>query len=184
MADSLGEGGTSSGEAPDEPLTERVARLEARVRRLEGTPGATRAGGTTSPDADTFWALEGLKDRTPEPGAVLFTGHITLPTGEHYEWQQVHLADDLLTDDWSHGVAALAALAHPVRLLLLGEILRGARTAGELSAHEQLGTTGQLYHHLRQLVAAGWLRSTTRGQYAVPGERVVPLLVALAATRR
>jgi hypothetical protein len=63
-----------------------------------------------------------------------------------------------------------------------GSALRG--TVAELRAHERLGTTGQLYHHLRQLVSAGWLRTTARGQYAVPGERVVPLLVALAATRR
>lgn len=168
----------------DDSLAERVARLEDRVARLEGAPTSVRAGTEGVPDAETFWALAGLKERTAEPGAVLFTGQVTLPTGEHYEWQQGHAADELLADDWSQGAAALAALAHPVRLLLLGEILRGARTAGELGAHERLGTTGQLYHHLRQLVAAGWLRSTTRGQYAVPGERVVPLLVVLAATRR
>jgi hypothetical protein len=71
-----------------------------------------------------------------------------------------------------------------VRLLLLREILQGARTTSELAAHERLGTTGQLYHHLRQLVAAGWLRTTARGQYRVPGERVVPLLTVLAAARR
>jgi Helix-turn-helix domain len=175
MEDSLDEAGES--------LADRVAGLEARVARLEGAPTSVRVG-PAEPDAETFWALEGLKDRTAEPGAVLFTGQVTLPTGEHYEWQQAHPVADLLADDWSQGTAALAALAHPVRLLLLGEILQGARTAGELGAHERLGTTGQLYHHLRQLVAAGWLRSTTRGQYAVPGERVVPLLVVLAAARR
>ncbi|HZB30960.1 MAG TPA: winged helix-turn-helix domain-containing protein [Streptosporangiaceae bacterium] len=175
MSDSSADGGAS--------LADRVARLEARLDRLEAAPASVRVG-TPEPDADTFWALEGLKDRTAEPGAVLFTGQVTLPTGEHYEWQQGHPAADLLADDWSQGGAALVALAHPVRLLLLGEILQGARTAAELGAHERLGTTGQLYHHLRQLVAAGWLRSTTRGQYTVPGERVVPLLVVIAATRR
>jgi hypothetical protein len=76
--------------------------------------------------------------------------------------------------------AALNALAHPVRLLL-HEILLGVRTTAGLSEHERLGTSGQLYHHLRQLV---WLRSTARGQYSVPPERVVPLLTVLAAARR
>ncbi|HEY7488404.1 MAG TPA: winged helix-turn-helix domain-containing protein [Streptosporangiaceae bacterium] len=167
----------------DEPVADRLARLERRVARLEDTSGSVRVS-TSELDADTFWALEGLKDRAPESGAVLFTGTVELPTGERYEWQQGHPAADLLADDWSQAAAALTALAHPVRLLLLREVVHGARTAAELSAHERLGTTGQLYHHLRQLVSAGWLRTTARGQYAVPGERVIPLLTMLAATRR
>ncbi|WP_433473920.1 ArsR/SmtB family transcription factor [Spirillospora sp. CA-142024] len=158
----------------------RVARLEERVAALEGTaPGAERP----APN-DTFWALNALKDRVGDPGAVLFTGSVTLPGGEHYEWQQGHTVDDLLQDDWSRAAETLSALAHPVRLLLLREILHGARTTAELAAHERLGTTGQLYHHLRQLVAAGWLRTTGRGRYSVPGERVVPILTVLAAARR
>src|SRR5690606_2443382 len=166
----------------EESLAERVARLEERVARLEGAP-ASQMGEAPSHDA-TFWALNGLKDRVEDPGAVLFTGSVTLPSGEHYEWQQAHPADDLLSDDWSQAAETMSALAHPVRLLLLREILRGARTTAGVAAHERLGTTGQLYHHLRQLVAAGWLRTTARGRYGVPGERVVPLLVVLAATRR
>nr|WP_203597623.1 helix-turn-helix domain-containing protein [Actinomadura bangladeshensis] len=161
-------------------MAERVARLEERVARLEGP---RPAAGPDRPDG-TFWALDGLKDRVADPGGVLFTGSVTLPAGEHYEWQQGHPVDDLLADDWSQAAETLSALAHPVRLLLLREILQGARTTAELAAHEGLGTTGQLYHHLRQLVAAGWLRTTARGQYGVPGERVVPLLTVLAAARR
>jgi hypothetical protein len=170
--------------AEDEPgLAERLEQLETRVARLETARVSARSG-TGAADADTFWALEGLEQRATEPGAVLFTGTITLPTGEHYVWQQGQGVDELLADDWTQAGAALTALAHPVRLLLLREILTGARTTAELGRHERLGTTGQLYHHLRQLVSAGWLRTTARGQYAVPGERVVPLLVMLAAARR
>lgn len=160
-------------------LVERLTELERRVTRLEsgGTPRQV-------PDTETFWALEALKQRMDAPGGVLFTGAVDLPTGEHIEWQQGYGTEDLLADDWSARAPVFGALAHPVRLLLLREILHGARTTAELSAHERLGTTGQLYHHLRQLASAGWLRATARGQYTIPGERVVPLLVALAATRR
>ncbi len=45
-------------------------------------------------------------------------------------------------------------------------------------------TTGQIYHHLRLLTAAGWLHTTGRGRYEVPGTRVVPLLVVLTAAAR
>lgn len=62
--------------------------------------------------------------------------------------------------------------------------MRGHRTAAELGADERFGTSGQLYHHLRQLVAAGWLKSTGRGRYAVPEKRVVPLLVIVLGADR
>nr|WP_276612497.1 winged helix-turn-helix domain-containing protein [Kineococcus vitellinus] len=72
-------------------------------------------------------------------------------------------------------------MAHPVRLHLLHEVLHGRRTVPELS--EGLGTSGQLYHHLRQLVAEGWLATSGRGVYDVPAARVVPLLTLLATAR-
>ncbi|MCO5971174.1 helix-turn-helix domain-containing protein [Actinoallomurus soli] len=169
-------------DSSEESLAERLARLEERVARLEGAPPADTTGAPA--ESGALWALEGLKDRAPAPGAVLFTGAVDLPTGEHYEWQEGRTAEDLLTADWTQGAAVLAALAHPVRLLLLREILLGTRTTAELGEHEQLGTSGQLYHHLRQLVAAGWLRAEGRGEYAVPAGRVVPLLALLLAARR
>ncbi len=193
------------GDQPEgQRLADRVARLEDRMDRLDRLdrleagrlqqdepPGvaepaeiATGGPGRPAAPANPFWALNGLKERAGDPGAVLFTGTVTLPGGEHYEWQEGHLLQRLLAENWAESAAALAALAHPVRLLLLHEVLTGARTAAELGRHEQLGTSGQLYHHLRQLVSAGWLRTSLRGQYAVPAERVVPLLALLAAARR
>jgi DNA-binding transcriptional ArsR family regulator len=181
---------------------DRLAALEQRVARLEaasgaeparGQPGAAAADGgsgpgpagpAAEPDDDVFWALHGLQARVGPPGAVLFTGTVTLPGGGQVEWQEGRLAAELLDHDWSQAAASLSALAHPVRLLLLREVLQGITTAAQLSEHPGLGTSGQLYHHLRQLVSAGWLRSSARGQYDVPADRVVPLLTVLAATRR
>jgi hypothetical protein len=166
----------------------RLAGLEERVERLEGDRRRRPAGddrGAASPIREQFWALEGLKERLADrAGAVLFTGVVSLPGGEHYEWQWGTATADLLDGDWSELTAALAALGHPVRLLLLRRVLSGVRSVADLQEHEDLGTSGQLYHHLRQLVGAGWLRATARGQYAVPPERVIPLLVVLSAVRR
>lgn len=70
-----------------------------------------------------------------------------------------------------------------MRLRLLREILGGRRTAAELAALDETGTTGQIYHHLRQLTGAGWLHTKGRGRYEVPGARVVPLLVVFTAAK-
>ncbi|MFE5614969.1 ArsR/SmtB family transcription factor [Streptomyces sp. NPDC056470] len=165
-------------------LEERVAELERRMAALEGTerpvPEAVDAA---------FWALEGLKAQLAEAGpqgedgGVLFTGSVRLPTRERYEWQFGALTERLLDEDWADTTDSFAALGHPVRLRLLREILGGRRTAAELAELEETGTTGQIYHHLRQLTGAGWLHTTGRGRYEVPGARVVPLLVVLTAAR-
>jgi hypothetical protein len=172
--------------SPPEPLEHRVSELERRFAELISrfADGEPVPAGAKAPDV--FWALEGLRERVGDDnaGAVLFTGAVNLPTGEHYEWQYGTAVDDMLEADWSDWAGALGALGHPVRLLLLRRVLAGTRTATELAADEALGTTGQLYHHLRLLVGAGWLHSSARGQYAVPGDRVVPLLVVLSGAKR
>lgn len=165
-------------------LEERVAELERRMAALER---ADRPAPEVTDE--TFWALEGLKAQLAEAGApgkdgaVLFTGSVRLPTEERYEWQFGALTERLLDEDWTETADSFAALGHPVRLRLLREILGGRRTAADLAELAEIGTTGQIYHHLRQLTGAGWLHTSGRGRYEVPGTRVVPLLVVLTAAR-
>ncbi|MEU5461527.1 ArsR/SmtB family transcription factor [Streptomyces althioticus] len=159
-----------------------MTELERRIAALE-------AADRTAPPVEEgdFWALEGLKEQLAAlkaaDGGVLFTGAVRLPTGERYDWQHGSLTSDLLTLEWPDAAESFAALGHPVRLRLLREIAGGRRTAAELAELDDIGTTGQIYHHLRQLSAAGWLHSTGRGRHEIPAGRVVPLLVALAAAR-
>ncbi|NXY96038.1 helix-turn-helix transcriptional regulator [Streptomyces sp. BR123] len=173
-------------------LEARVVELERRLAALEAREAQQAQDvGRREPahHAGDFWALEGLKARLAEhsaddDGGVLFTGAVGLPTGERYEWQQDFPTGELLGDpaeDRQRTADALAALGSPVRIRLLREILAGRRTAAELTALDGVGTSGQVYHHLRQLSAAGWLHTTGRGRYEVPGGRVVPLLVLFAA---
>lgn len=166
-------------------VEERFAELERRVTKLETVSPAPAA--PTVGEGD-FWALDALKERHPVTqdanGAVLYTGAVRVPTGHRYEWQYGRSTKTLLEDDWAAAAEPLAALGHPVRLRLLQEILGGLRTAAELAALEGVGTTGQIYHHLRQLTGAGWLHTTERGRYEVPAGRVVPLLVVLSAATR
>ena len=166
-------------------LEKRIAALEARVAALEATPVAAEVAPVEAGavDPDTFWALEGLRRRVPAPGGVLIVGDVELPDGSVARWQEGAATGDLLDDEWDRMAGALAALGHPVRLQLLRQVLRGRTTARGLAEVEGMGTSGQVYHHLRHLVAAGWLRN--RGtQYEVPPERVVPLLTTMIGGRR
>jgi hypothetical protein len=168
----------------EDDLRSRLEAVERRLDRLDRLEGQAPA----APDADDgqrFWVLEGIKARLPAgTGAVLLAGAVPLPTGERYEWQWAQPTEFLLSRNWAELSKALAALAHPVRLRLLQLILTGTKSSADLQAADEFGTTGQLYHHLRQLVAAGWLVQTVRGQYTVPGDRVVPLLALLLAAAR
>lgn len=165
---------------------DRLERLEQRLQAVEeALAQAPEAPAVGPADATRFWALEGLRSQPlPPAGAVAFTGRVEIPGGGAYEWQETQLAEALLDADWDEIGTALAALANPVRLSLLREVLGGRTSAVELTALESMGTSGQVYHHLRQLTAAGWLKTSSRGRYVVPPERVVPLLVLVAAVRR
>ena len=163
----------------DRRIEELTARLERLERRLDGSPGEA-----PEPDADAFWALAALRSRVSGDGGVLFTGTVRLPAGERAEWQLGQTTDALLDSDWTEVADAVTALGHPMRLVLLQAVLAGSHTVAELAGTDGLGTTGQLYHHLRPLVAAGWLRTHGRGRYEVPAARVVPLLVIIAAAQR
>ncbi|MEV6430680.1 winged helix-turn-helix domain-containing protein [Nocardia sp. NPDC051463] len=163
-------------------LEERVAELERRLSVLE-------AGDSRRADASTEkWAVQRLQEDfsdADEPnGGVLFAGSVRLPTDEHYGWQAQFTTGEIIEDDWSEAAECLAALGSPVRLRLLREVMGGRRTAAELVGLEGVGTSGQVYHHLRQLAAVGWLHTAGRGRFEVPEGRVVPLLVALASARR
>lgn len=190
-------------------LADRVDVLERRIAALEAAsplaailaaatlPAATApatlpaaspptavAGDAAEDPVDAFWALHGLRSRVGARSVVLFTGTVTRPGGARYEWQQGADVDDLLAaESWDTLTGALSALAHPARLNVLREVLSGRNTASALAA-EGPGTSGQLYHHLRQLTSAGWLRAAGRGRYEIPAVRVIPLLTILAAASR
>jgi len=157
-------------------LAERVRRLEVLAAR--GTAGRPEA---PDPGADTFWILEGLEQRVG-PRAVAYSGSLVVDGGP-VRWQLTRDTDQLVELDWTGLAPALSALGHPARLRILQLVARGkATTAADLADTPGLGSTGQIYHHVRQLVGAGWLRATTRGRHEVPPERLVPLLVILSAS--
>ncbi|MDH6182276.1 hypothetical protein M2152_002458 [Microbacteriaceae bacterium SG_E_30_P1] len=164
-----------------------ITSLSDRVAALEGARNERSA--PTAASGDALWALSGLRERlaehpSTEKGAVMIVGSITTPTGAVAEWQQGAGTEGLFEVDWGERAAGFAALAHPVRLELLRHVMSGTTSTSGLAAIESLGTTGQLHHHLRQLLATGWLKQSGRGSYEVPAARAVPLLACLVAVER
>jgi hypothetical protein len=139
-------------------------------------PGDPAAAGSDAPAAtdDPLWFVNELGRRAP--GAVMMAGAVDTAAGP-VRWQYGLMADGLLSEGWSDLARPLEALGHPARIELVRQVMRGAHTTAELLQLEHLASSGQLYHHLRQLVTAGWLVSPRRGYYEVPAARVVPLLV-------
>ena len=161
--------------------------FESRLIALEQTVAALREQAEADvaiqapASAGALWALEGLRARAPEGGAVLYTGTVDLPTGGIVQWQYALPAVVVFKQDWSDQAAVLTALGHPVRLQILRGVLHGTNTVAALVESLETGTSGQMYHHLKELTATGWLASERRGVYEVPAARIVPLLAILLA---
>jgi DNA-binding transcriptional ArsR family regulator len=172
-------------------LADRVSQLEAAFAALTAKQDSVVAQNDagTSPAQSTlpprkFWVIDGALRNAElqgnSTGGVVFGGQVELPMGESYAWQIEADTDKLLAADWSVAHAALAALAHPMRLTILRALLHGERNTQSLQALPNMGTTGQLYHHLKELETAGWIRQPRRGEYQVLAERVVPLLTIVS----
>jgi DNA-binding HxlR family transcriptional regulator len=163
-------------------LTRRLDALEARLRQLEGSARRVGRGGGTA--SDRGWILEGLRAQLPArgkkrlpPGRLGYGGIVHTPDGAHYEWRGEHPVEELLDSEWSEMARAFGALGHRVRLDILRALVRGIHDVSELQRQPGLGTSGQLYHHLRELQAAGWVRQQERSRYRLVPDRVVAVLL-------
>jgi hypothetical protein len=135
----------------EDPVDNRLAELERRIAALESTAAPSQGS---------------RRGRPAQDGQAEAARALTALRARR---------------DWSTIAPALAALGSPIRLTLLREIVRGHATVNALSQVEGLGTSGQIYHHLRHLTAEGWLHTPTRGTFAIPPARASALNTILTA---
>lgn len=162
---------------------ERLSALERTVAALNGPSGTTDDAAQGDQPGRPFWMVEQLAAEATGSGAVGFAGTFEMPGRGPVRWQWAKSTDEVLEWDWGSQAGVFDALGNPVRLRLLSAVVGGAESTAELAGLDELGTTGQLHHHLRALTAAGWLESVGRGRWRVPPTRVIALLVILAAGR-
>lgn len=91
------------------------------------------------------------------------------------------VADRLRALDAMNTAADIAALGSPVRLEILTLCADGPIKVRDLADQLGKGTTGQVYHHLRQLSVAGWLRPAGKSAYAINEDRIDALSAILDA---
>ncbi|WP_150265208.1 ATP-binding protein [Paenibacillus tepidiphilus] len=116
-----------------------------------------------------------------EAGAVFYSGHMEW-SGEGFRWEpQERRLEQLLGVSSDRLVKVLAALGHKQRLDILCAVLIEPLTGAELVEQLRMGTTGQLYHHLKALTAANLLVQEQSGRYTVPKHGRLPFLLLLAA---
>ena len=168
-------------------LAARVSELERRLALIEDGRAEHQPQHQVV-DAERYWALARLAERTgPEfeqdgvAGSLLYAGRATTPGGGDLIWQAEYPLPGVLAEGWEAAAGLLAALGSPVRLEIVRRLLLGGETVQELQEIPELGTSGQLYHHLRDLQSAGLVIQRRRGRYGVAADKVVPALIIIAA---
>ncbi|MDY7106426.1 MAG: metalloregulator ArsR/SmtB family transcription factor [Actinomycetota bacterium] len=156
-------------------LRRRVARLEAGQRPL-----ARR----TATDTDVVEGLlADLRGDGSEPGepTVLYAGVGPWEDGT-VAWQLGRTWGEATSRADDRSARVLAALANPTRLRIVAVLLTGPLPTGRLAERLDQPSSGQLFHHLKDLLAAGIVHQPERGVYAIDRNHVVPLLAVLSAT--
>ncbi|MFJ6674237.1 ArsR/SmtB family transcription factor [Actinosynnema sp. NPDC091369] len=138
-------------------LVQRLAELEQRVAALEGD------------------------ERDALAGAELGRGQVAAGDGR-VSWRVDVTPEHVLSLPDRPRIEVLSALAHPVRVEIVRTLLaRGGQPATALQEAARLGSTGQLYHHLKALTASGVVEQDKRGSYRLRQAATVPVLVLLTA---
>ena len=167
-----------------EALESQLATLARRVERLEGVRSREHVSEPAGTDLSFLEQLRGRRGsryRAKDArGAVAYAGAAGFGDRESL-WIREHAVPEVLALEPERLVRAFGALAHPARLLLLRALLARPQSSSELQDVLGVSSPGQLYHHLKELLATGLVTQTGRSQYEIAVHRVVPLLAVLAA---
>lgn len=159
-------------------LQTQVKELDKLVRQMMGLEvGLSEARRTNRQEKERH-----SQEKTFEACAIYFSGYYR--SGDEIvrcEPQERH-ANELLSLQRDKAAKVLSALGHKQRLELLLEVWREPLTGAELVERLNMGTTGQLYHHLKALTGADLLKQEERGgRYTIPDHRRFPMLFLLSA---
>ena len=157
---------------PNKPTTEKLERVHV----MHGM----------HPDSRLSELMEELCYKTEEKGMsglVTYLG-VYNSGGRQSNWIQSSVSADDLLSHIESGLAGkvLACIGNVNRLAMLLEILRGPKTVATLVEKCGFGSTGQVYHHLKPLLAADIVVEDERqkGVYVIRPHKVQGIIMLLA----
>lgn len=159
-----------------QPTKKPSAELLKRVHVMHGM----------HPDSRLSEQMEELCYKTEEKGVsglVTYLG-VYNSGGRQSNWIRNGIPTDELLSLIESGVASkvLACIGNSNRLMMLLEILREPKTVAELVEKCGFGSTGQVYHHMKPLLAADIIveDEQRKGVYAIQSHKVQGVIMLLA----
>lgn len=156
---------------PNKPSTEKLERVYV----MHGM----------HPDSGLSEQMENLCYKTEEKkvsGFVTYLG-VYNSGGRQSNWIRNSVPTDELLTLIESGIAGkvLACIGNANRLAMLLEILRGPKTVASLVEKCGFGSTGQVYHHLKPLLAADIVveDAKQKGVYVIQPHKVQGLIMLL-----
>ncbi len=162
-------------------LAAAVAALAERVTALERMRLPVGASAVTDGSL-VRRMLDELGDTAdgPDPdGTIVYAGAGPWADGT-VAWQIGRRWLDIRETGADSIASLFGALANPHRIRILRELVTGPMSTGELGQRLDQPSSGQLFHHLKELLAAGVIHQPERGTYAIRREDAIPLLAALS----
>lgn len=159
---------------------ERVVRdLVERVATLEGDRSSGRSPLSSSDLGVVKSLLAELPADDDGAGAVLYAGAGRGPGGPT-AFQMSRPWSELVEVNPTPVAHCMAALGSPQRVGIIQILLQGPATTAQITESLDEPSAGQLFHHLKELLAAGVVYRPSRGSYAIRTQHVVPLLTMIS----
>lgn len=181
---------TTSDDEPD-----RMTRLEQQMQEISSRLGALERAASqpvpppapapvspAPPGAPGAWAGGPAPGDGPgsERASFSYSGQGWFGKNRMVIQQRARLSD-ILDAEPEPVAKVFAALASPARIVLLRALLDGPRTSQQLRGELDDPSVGQLYHHLRELLAAGLVVQPGRSLYAIPRGAEIALCIEIMA---
>lgn len=161
-----------------EELRSEISRLNKLLEREKGMSAGDRASEQHAKlrRAEELAEIAGQKGIS---GAITYYGAYN-SSGRGFRWETECMSTDtLLSLDEDKVAMVLSALGNNQRYAILKEILKQPLSVNEIIEKLDLGTTGQVYHHIRPLQAADFISRGKKGKYEFKPHRVQALLMIL-----
>jgi DNA-binding transcriptional ArsR family regulator len=166
----------------NDELADIIGDLTARVAALErALPRSQRSG---VGDLDIIKSMIGDLDVTDDSaasGTVSYVGAGTSPGGT-VAWQMERPWSELVSADPTSIARLLGALGNGQRLRVVQLLVDGPMSTANLTSRLDEPSSGQLFHHLKELLAAGLIYQPQRGTYAILHQHIVPLLTVISCS--